>query len=98
MDVTETARECGFKIPIAVTFAVFDQFVNWSETDTDRQTSQDTRGRLLDLLSMLRIQCNRREDTLLFALRCIPRRSNSKRQTPVRVILKAVCHGGVSWR
>ncbi len=94
VDVTETAGECGFKIPVALTLAVFDQFVDWSEADNDRQTSQDTRGRLLDLLSMLHMQCNRHEDIALFVLSCIPRCSNSKRQTPVRVTLKALCHGG----
>ncbi len=94
VDVTQTARECGFTIPVALTQAVFDQFVDWSEEDTARQTYQDIKGRLWDVLWMMRMQTKRIEQNGLFELRCIPRSTTSKRTTPIRVVLKALCHGG----
>ena len=42
-DVTETAREAGFKVPVAITGAVQDQCVRWTEDDARRkpQVHQD---------------------------------------------------------
>ena len=37
IDVTETAREAGFKIPVAITAAVQDQCVRWTEDDARRR-------------------------------------------------------------
>ena len=51
-DVTETAREAGFKIPVAVTAAVQDQCVRWTDDDARRKprVHQDEDSRLWDVL------------------------------------------------
>ena len=51
VDVSETAREAGFTIPVAVTRAVWERLVALPE---GYQGFQDQRGRLWDLLSMAR--------------------------------------------
>lgn len=53
VDVTETAKETGFKIPVALTSAVYEDCVAWTEADNDRKnTLQDEKGRLWDVLWM----------------------------------------------
>ena len=51
VDVSETAREAGFKIPVAVTRTVWDRLVALPE---GYQGFQDERGRLWDVLWMAR--------------------------------------------
>ena len=46
------AREAGFRWPVAVTAAAWQDCVAWSESDSDRQTHQDQSGRLWDVLFM----------------------------------------------
>jgi hypothetical protein len=45
VDVTETAREAGFAIPVALTIGAWEDCVAWSEADSHR-------GRLWDVLWM----------------------------------------------
>lgn len=52
VDVSETAKEAGFTIPVAMTRAAWLDCVEWSDTDSKRQTHQDEAGRLWDVLSM----------------------------------------------
>jgi hypothetical protein len=50
IDVSETAREAGFKVPVALTAAVWADCVAW---DMEREVCpQDEAGRLWDVLSM----------------------------------------------
>jgi hypothetical protein len=51
IDVTEAAREAGFKYPVAVTSALWQAYIEPAE-DLQRQ-GQSTEGRLWDLLFML---------------------------------------------
>ena len=51
VDVSEIAREAGFKIPVAVTRAVWDRLISLPE---GYQGFQDERGRLWDVLWMAR--------------------------------------------
>ena len=51
VDVSETAREAGFKIPVAVTRRVWDSLIALPE---GYQGFQDERGRLWDVLWMAR--------------------------------------------
>ena len=51
VDVSETAREAGFKIPVAVTRAVWDRLVALPD---GYQGFQDERGRLWDVIWMAR--------------------------------------------
>jgi len=52
VDVSETAREAGFRWPVAITSAAWADFVAWSEEDDQRQVYQDESGRLWDVLWM----------------------------------------------
>lgn len=54
IDVTETAKEAGFKIPVAISSGAWNECVRWTDTDEDRhRTYQDESGRLWDVLFML---------------------------------------------
>lgn len=55
MDVSVMAREAGFKVPVAVTAAVWSDCVAWPRHDS----SQDEQGRLWDVLMMARLQAGR---------------------------------------
>ncbi len=61
VDVTQTGREAGFKVPVAITAAVQDQCVRWTEEDARRKprVHQDEDGRLWDVLWMA--ACRSRE-------------------------------------
>ena len=55
VDVTETAREAGLGLPTAVTRAIWDDCVAWTDEDRRRSRSgggQDEDGRLWDLLHL----------------------------------------------
>ena len=52
VDVTETAREAGFAIPVALTIGVWQDCVAWGEEDSLRQTYQGEVARLYDVLWM----------------------------------------------
>lgn len=55
IDVSETAHEAGFRFPVALTRAAWNDCVEWSDADTDRKHwPQDEAGRLWDVLSMAR--------------------------------------------
>lgn len=47
VDVTERVAEAGFRVPVAVTAAVWAECVEWPETE---RGSQDQSGRLWDVL------------------------------------------------
>lgn len=51
IDVSEQARECGFKFPVAVTNTVWS---NWIEVGAElEEVGQSTQGRLWDILNVL---------------------------------------------
>ena len=52
VDVTKTASEAGFSIPVALTSSAWADCVAWDEGDSKRQTHQDEAGRLWDVLWM----------------------------------------------
>ena len=55
VDVSETAREAGFQVPVALTRAAWEDCVAWDDKDTERKHwPQDETGRLWDVLSMTR--------------------------------------------
>ena len=75
VDVSEMAKQAGFKIPVAVTDTVWHSFVEWSKEDSVKQTHQDTNGRLWDILFILRIAIAKSKDTdqILYKLLIVPR-------------------------
>lgn len=88
-DVTATASEVGIKYPVAITHAVHASYVHVP----DGVAGQDERGRLWDILFMLRFAITRHPDaegdTLLYTVFV---RTDDTAPTPVK--LKAVCHPG----
>jgi hypothetical protein len=59
IDVTETAREAGFKVPVAITRAVWIDCVEWTEeTGKRKAVYQDEAGRLWDVIYMARLAAN----------------------------------------
>jgi len=53
IDVTERARETGFRWPVAITAAAWADCVAWTEThNKTKGTGQDEGGRLSDVINM----------------------------------------------
>ena len=88
VDVTETAREAGFKWPVALTRAAWSRYVEVPEG----VRGQDEAGRLWDVLYMCKtaIRCARQSGTeLLFQL--LVRNDN---RAPKKVTLKLMTGPG----
>lgn len=94
VDVTVQAAQNGFTIPVATTEAVWEQYIEWSDADSECQTMQNTSGRLSDVLWMLylAIRSNKSADYVLYKLSVIPRDGKSKRAKTIT--LKATINGG----
>ena len=90
VDVSETAKEAGIKFPVALTRAVWANYVEVPEG----VLAQDESGRLWDILFLLRCQIPRSQgDTLHFQL--YVRNHNRERLTRQDLVtLKAVCGPG----
>ena len=73
IDVSETAREAGFKVPVALTAAAWGDCVAWDEKDA--KTCQDEAGRLWDVLNMAAMAalCNRQASRVPFSVLRVPR-------------------------
>lgn len=85
VDVSETAREAGFRFPVALTHAAWATCVRVP----DGVSCQDEAGRLWDLLTMLRHACRsaaRDASTLYFDVLVL---NDDTAPKPVR--LKSVC-------
>jgi len=70
------AQEAGFKWPVAITSAAWDDCVTWSEDESDKQVHQDQSGRLWDVLFMAYHAIRTGSDAgdrLLFQLYRVPR-------------------------
>jgi len=92
VDVSDLAREAGFKLPVAMTAAAWADCVAWSEEDTRRKRCpQDETGRLWDVLFMAAQAARRRANTpdRLFQLLRVPRegRGQRPRLTTLRLVI-----------
>ena len=87
VDVSQMAKEAGFRYPVAVTRTVWDGYVVPDERS--RLRGQSEQGRLWDVLWMLRQAARRGGDTVLFQLYFIMK----ERQRRL-VTLKSVCGPG----
>ncbi|NCA72424.1 MAG: hypothetical protein EOM91_20635 [Sphingobacteriia bacterium] len=87
IDVTDLARDAGFKVPVALTAKVWADCVEWDQT---REIApQDETGRLWDVLAMAHMATRGRLDTdrLTFSvLRIGPGRLRPSRVTLALVI------------
>lgn len=86
VDVTATAKEAGFKYPVALTRAVW---CNYVEVPSGVQ-GQDEVGRLWDILTMLRhaIRRSNGSNEMSFHLHV---RNDNRDATPPLVQLKSIC-------
>lgn len=87
VDVTETAKEAGFRIPVALTREAWAKYV----VVPDGVSCQDEAGRLWDVLFMCHYGISRGEGQacdLLFELHV---RNDNREGEPPLVTLKAVC-------
>ena len=85
IDVSEMAREAGLKFPVYLTRAVWESYV----TVPDGVRCQDEKGRLWDIVWMLRCAARRTSGPqMLFGLHV---RNDNRDRTPPLVNLKAVC-------
>ncbi len=76
IDITETARESGFRWPVAITQAAWLDSVAWTDEDSSRQTYQDQSGRLWDVVWMAFQAIRRARNNgaqLMFTLYRVPR-------------------------
>jgi hypothetical protein len=89
VDVTETAREAGFRVPVALTRGVWTEAVEWDEANG---APQDEDGRLWDVLWMAWVAARgrRNDDRLTYEVFRIP---NEPRATVARRI-ELVLHIG----
>lgn len=91
VDVTDTAREAGFRVPVALTRAVWEDCVAWSDEDSERQVYQDQSGRLWDVLWMacMAARGSTRQDRLIYRFFRVPRdgHSRSATETPLKLVV-----------
>lgn len=88
IDVTETAREAGFRLPVALTRAAWADCVEWTDADSLRQTHQDEAGRLWDVLWMTLV-CSRiapGKSRALVGLHRVPRGGRGTRPRAARLV------------
>ena len=84
IDVSNVAKEAGFKPLVFLTRGVWEQYVRVPEGISD----QDEAGRLYDILWMLKFQARRSEGaTIRFQLHV----RNEDAGTPKLVTLKSIC-------
>jgi hypothetical protein len=87
VDVTETAREAGFRIPVALTCGVWAECVAVPEG----VSCQDEAGRLWDVLWMCRCGIARSQAAGTESLFRLHVRNDNREGEPPLVTLKAVC-------
>jgi hypothetical protein len=92
VDVSDTASEAGFRIPVAMTRAAWADCVEWTEADSHRQTHQDEAGRLWDVLWMAVRAARRGGSETLFQLYRVPRGGRGTR--PRLTTLRMLCGPG----
>jgi len=89
VDVTETAKGVGFRIPVALTRTAWSDCVAWAEEDNERVIYQDESGRLWDLLWMAINAARRNTEAsrLEFKVLRVPRDSRTGQPVSVTLVL-----------
>ncbi|MEV7395053.1 DUF6573 family protein [Streptomyces sp. NPDC091215] len=83
------AREAGFRVPVALTSAVWEGCVAWNDGDSERQVPQDERGRLWDVLTMARAAIRRGggdSDRVTVDLRRVPRDGRTRQARRIQLV------------
>jgi hypothetical protein len=90
VDVTDLARDAGFKVPVALTAKVWSDCVAWDQT---REVApQDETGRLWDVLAMAHLAARGRPDSDRLSFSVL--RIGSGHLRPSRVTLALVIGPG----
>ena len=92
VDVSETAREAGFRWPVAITQAAWEDCIAWTEDDNNRQVYQDESGRLWDVLWMALhaiTSASANRSQMLYELYRVPRDGKSTEARPTKLKLVA---------
>jgi hypothetical protein len=92
IDVSEMAREAGFRFSVVMTAAAWADCVEWTAEDSKRQTHQDEGGRLWDVLWMASLAARRDGQEIRFQLYRVPRGGRGVK--PRLQTLKAHCGSG----
>ena len=89
VDVTATAREAGFRVPVALTVAAWGDCVSWCDEDNAGDIYQDESGRLWDVLWMASFSARGNKDVsqLSFVVLRIPRGSTTGEPQPVSLLM-----------
>lgn len=88
IDVTAEANDAGFKVPVALTAAVWADVVAWSAEDSARQIQQDERGRLNDLLwAAATLARQHTGNRMPFQHHRVPRGRNGVCRTPIALVM-----------
>ena len=90
IDAGSMASEAGFRWPVAVTAAVWEDCVAWRESDSDRQIYQDQSGRLWDVLFLAAYAARAKAHAasqLRFELVRVPRDGRSTQAEPTTLKL-----------
>jgi hypothetical protein len=84
IDVSQTAHEAGFHLPVALTATAWADCVAWDDTDSNRQTAQDEAGRLWDVIWMASLAARRAGESqrLVFQVYRVPRGGREIRPQP----------------
>ena len=98
VDAGPLAKEGGFHWPVALTRAVWEDCVAWTEADNHRQAYQDQTGRLWDLLFMaaMTIRAHKgKGNQLSLTLRRVPRdgRSTEAEDVTLKMLVGPGDHG-----
>lgn len=93
VDISETAREAGFVVPVAMTRAAWEDFVAWDQAvDGKRKgTYQDEAGRLWDVVYMAsraaKSMARKGMSEAIFLMVRVPREGRGRTPREVRVKL-----------
>jgi hypothetical protein len=87
VDVSQLAKEAGFRYPVAVTQGVWADCISVAADDV----AQDETGRLWDILNVLRYRIRRAKDEQVLFFEVLIAKGN-RRPKPVR--LKSHCEPG----
>lgn len=95
-DVTNTAKDCGFRIPVAVTDTIWQRWVNVDHKPELLEVGQSTEARLRDLLVVLHLRIRQlpkdaRTERLTFTVRFL---MNPGGETVEDAVLTADCGPG----
>ncbi|KAB0580712.1 hypothetical protein F7Q92_13065 [Ideonella dechloratans] len=88
IDVSTMAREAGFRVPVALTAAAWEDCVRWDQADSNRQLHQDQAGRLWDVVWMASVAARRnRGSEVNLELYRVPRGGKATAPRKVRLVM-----------